>query len=213
VWVDNSIGTTATSIVHEIGHNQGLNHVECDDMGNPSAGNDPSYPDHPNGRTLNTGFGIRDFKMYPGDTTTDYMSYCNKRWVSPWTWAKVWTRIQTFTAQGSPLIVDPEPVLRFGMYPSGSTSWWTALDRLDPERVAAGGEYVEFVLDGETVAREPAMLDTLTDGESVWVTVRMPGGDAEADFDSVRYVAADGTVNEGRRDEVSFYTQLDVPAQ
>ncbi|PRQ06549.1 zinc-dependent metalloprotease family protein [Enhygromyxa salina] len=209
VWVNNSMGITATSIVHEIGHNQGLNHVECDDMGNPSAGNDPSYPDHPEGRTLNTGFGIRDFKMYPGDTTIDYMSYCNKRWVSPWTWAKVWSRIQTFTAQGSPIIVDPEPVMRFGMYPSGSTSWFTALERLDPERVPSGNARVDFILDGEVIAREPAMLDTLSDDVSVWVTARMPNGDPEAEFDAVRYVASDGEIHEARRDDVSFFTQID----
>ncbi len=207
VWVDGSIGITATSIVHEIGHDQGLRHVQCDDMGNPAADPDPSYPDHPLGRTLNTGFGIRDYSMYPGDTTTDYMSYCNKRWVSPWTWNKVWPRIQSFTAMASPFIFDPVPVLQFGMYPDGSESWWTALARLDPAR-GTDGAWVEFIDDGEVVARQPAQVDTLSDDESVWVTVRMPGGDPEAEFDSVRYVGLDKT-REARRDEVSFYTQLE----
>jgi hypothetical protein len=207
VWVDNSLGITATSIVHEIGHNQGLNHVECEDLNNPSDGNDPSYPDHPLGRTLNTGFGIRDFSMYPGETTIDYMSYCNERWVSPWTWNKVWSRIQQFTAQGSPLVVDPTPVMHFAMWGDGTQSWWTALARLDSQRVPDSG-WVEFVRDGEVFAREPAQIDMLTDDASMWVTVPMPNGDAEAEFDSVRYVAHD-QVTEARRDEVSFYTQVD----
>ena len=207
VWVDGNIGTTATSVVHEIGHNMGLNHVQCDDGGNPAAGPDPSYPDHPHGRTLNTGFGIRDFSMYPGETTTDYMSYCNKRWASPWTWNKVWPRIQAFTAMGSPLIVDPEPVLQFGMYPDGTESWWTALARLDPTR-DFDGAWVEFIDDGEVIAREPAQVDTLSDDVSVWVTVRMPNGDPEAEFDSVRYVSVD-KVREANRDEVSFFTQIE----
>jgi hypothetical protein len=209
VWVDSSMGITATSIVHEIGHNQGLNHVECDDMGNPSAGNDPNYPDAPHGRTLNTGFGIRDFSMYPGDTTTDYMSYCTKRWVSPWTWNKVWPRIQSFTEMGSPLVVDPEPVMQFGMYADGSTEWWTALARFDAERPPSPGR-VEFIDDGEVVAREPVWIDTLSDDQSMWVRARMPGGDHEFEFDSVRYVSAeDEAVHEARHDEVSFYTDLD----
>ena len=207
VWVDSSLGITATSIVHEIGHNQGLNHVQCDDMGNPAEGPDPSYPDHPLGRTLNTGFGIRDYEMYPGDTTMDYMSYCTDRWVSPWTWNKVWTRIQQFTAQGSPLIVDPTPVMHYAMWGDGTTSWWTALARLDPQRVPDPG-YVEFVLDGQVIAREHAQIDMLTDDASVWVTARMPNGDAEAEFDSVRYVGHEETA-EAQRDEVSFYTQVD----
>jgi hypothetical protein len=209
VWVDSSLGITATSIVHEIGHNQGLQHVACDDMGNPAADPDTSYPDHPLGRTLNTGFGIRDYSMYPGETTIDYMSYCTDRWVSPWTWNKVWPRIQSFTAMGSPLPpVEPEPVLQFGMYPDGTESWWTALARLDPERALDHDTWIEFLDDGEVIAREPAQVDTLTDDQSIWVTVRMPGGDPEAEFDSVRYVAP-GSAREARRDEVSFYTQLE----
>ncbi|HVH99277.1 MAG TPA: zinc-dependent metalloprotease family protein, partial [Enhygromyxa sp.] len=187
VWVDSSIGITATSIVHEIGHNMGLAHVACNAGNNPAADPDPSYPDHPDGRTLNTGFGIRDYSMYPGETTTDYMSYCIDRWVSPWTWNKVWPRIQSFTEMGSPLIVDPEPVLQFGMYPDGTESWWTALARLDPTRTPDDAR-IEFVLDGEVIARERAQVDTLSDDASIWVTVRMPNGDPEAEFDSVRYV-------------------------
>jgi hypothetical protein len=208
VWIENSLGVTATSAVHEIGHDQGLRHVQCDDMGNPAADPDPSYPDAPLGRTLNTGFGIRDYQMYPGDTTIDYMSYCNKRWVSPWTWNKVWTRIQALTAEGSPDIVDPTPVMHFAIWGSGKTSWWTALDRLDPERPPDSGR-VEFVLGGEVIAREPAFIDILSDDKSMWVTVPMPNGEDEAEFDSVRYIAQDDTVYEARRDEVSFYTQVD----
>ena len=210
VWVENNISTTATSTVHEIGHNQGLNHVECNDMGNPSAGNDPSYPDHPDGRTLNTGFGIRNFLMFPGDTTIDYMSYCNKRWISPWTWAKIWPRIQSFT-EASPL-VTPDPVMHFAMYPDGSTSWFTSLAYLDSEREPDAAR-IEFELDGEVIARELAQVDVLSDDETVWVTVRMPEGD-ELDFDTVRYIdlATDETV-EARHDEVKFYTQLDLGPQ
>jgi hypothetical protein len=209
VWVDNDVGTTATSIVHEIGHNQGLQHVQCDDMGNPADGPDPSYPDHPLGRTLNTGFGIRDFSMYPGETTIDYMSYCTDRWVSPWTWNKVWTRIQAFTEMGSPLVVDPPtPVMHFAMWGDGTQTWWTALARLDPQRLPDTG-WVEFVKDGEVFARSPAQIDMLTDDESMWVTVPMPNGDPEAEFDSVRYVAGEDDIHEASREDVSFYTQVD----
>lgn len=212
VWVEQDIDTTAFSTVHEIGHNQGLNHVECNDNGNPSAGNDPSYPDHPDGRTLNTGFGIRNFLMFPGDTTIDYMSYCTKRWVSPWTWAKIWPRIQSFT-EASPLVSDPDPVMHFAMYPDGSTSWFTSLARLDPER-GPDSARIDFERDGEVIARQLAQVDVLSDGESVWVTVPMPGGDHELEFDTVRYVdLASDAVHEARHDDVKFYTELDLGPQ
>jgi len=209
VWVENNISITATSVVHEIGHDQGLNHVQCDEPGAPqSDGNDPSYPDHPLGRTLNTGFGIRSFKTFPGDDTKDYMSYCSKRWVSPWTWAKVWSRIQQKTVQGSPNTV-PEPVLHFAMYGDGSESWFTALARLDPERAPDAG-MVEFLADGEIIAREQAQIDVLSDDVSVWVTVPMPGGDPEAAFDSVRYVdLASDDVHEAGRERIEFFTALE----
>ena len=208
VWVDGSISTTAFSTVHEIGHNQGLSHVECDDMGNPSTGNDSTYPDHPIGRTLNTGFGIRNFEMFPGDTTIDYMSYCNQRWVSPWTWAKVWTRIQAFTEMGAPIVVEPDPVMHFSMLGDGSESWFTSLARLDPSRTPDAG-LVEFELDGQVIASERAQVDQLTDDHGVWITVPMPNGDAEAQFDTVRYIdLATDEVHEARRGEVSFFTQL-----
>ena len=210
VWVEGNISTTATSVVHEIGHNQGLNHVECDDMGNPSADNDPSYPDHPDGRTLNTGFGIRNFQTFPGDETIDYMSYCNKRWVSPWTWDKIWGRIQQKTAQGSPdMVPDPDPVIHFALYGDGSESWFTALSRRDTSDIAEAG-YVEFIADGETIAREGAHLDVLSDDQSIIVTAQMPNDDPEAEFDTIRFVDfATEAVHEASRESVKFYTQLD----
>lgn len=212
VWVDSNIGTTATTVVHEIGHNMGLNHIDCDDMGNQAAGVDPSYPDHPNGRTLNTGIGIRDFRMYPGATTIDYMSYCNKRWVSPWTWNKVWPRIQQFTAMGSPFVSgEPEPVLQYAINADGSEQWWTALAYLDPQRAPDQAE-VEFVVGGEVIARQAAQIDTLSDDQTVWITVRMPDGDAEAQFDEVRFVTPDA-VRTAERRQVSFFTDLDVQLQ
>ena len=212
VWVNDSMGITATSIVHEIGHNLGLRHVQCNDMGNPAADPDTSYPDHPLGRTLNTGFGIRDFSMYPGETTIDYMSYCTKRWVSPWTWGKIWPVIQNNTTLGSPFEVNPDPfpVLQLGIYPDGTTEWWTALSRMDLARNPPSGDArVEFLTDGKVMHREPARLETLSDGASVWVTVPMPGGLEEAPFDAVRFTTIGGQIYEVTRDEVRFFTQMD----
>src|SRR5690606_23476564 len=61
-----SKSSTAETIVHEVGHNQGLNHIQC--AGANSDGPDASYPDHPLGRIINTGFGVRNFQVYGGET-------------------------------------------------------------------------------------------------------------------------------------------------
>jgi hypothetical protein len=101
------------------------------------------------------------------------------------------------------------PVLHLGIWAEGEPTWWTALDRPDRNRVPSAA-WVEFMLDGEVIAREPATIDVLSDDESQWITVPMPNGDAEAEFDSVRFVSPGSVVIEGDRDEVTFFTQVEL---
>lgn len=177
-----SKSSTAETIVHEVGHNQGLNHVEC--PGGNSAGNDSSYPDHPQGRIMNTGFGIRNFQVYGPETTLDYMTYCGPVWVSDWTWNKVWNRISQFTAQGD-VGLPQTPVLRHAIYEDGSEEWWNSLTVLSNDELSANTE-VEFVRDGVVVATTLAKREVLSDDSTIWITAPLPAGETIDSFDLVR---------------------------
>jgi hypothetical protein len=197
LWRNNKT-SVAETVVHEIGHDQGLSHIEC--QAADAAGPDASYPDHPNGRTLNTGFGITNFTLYPGNSTFDYMTYCGPTWTSDWTWGRVWNRIQSFTAQGDNMPF--EPVLHHAIYPDGTEEYWTSVARIDPERLS-GTHEVEFVDDGIVIAAMPSMVDTLSDGETIWVTTPLPEGGLEAEFDLVRDITAAG-VSEVTVDDIKL---------
>ena len=69
------------TVIHEIGHNQGLAHIYCPNASSPAAGADPSYP-YADGHIGIWGFSIRSFELYPPDIGHDYMTYCASQWPS-----------------------------------------------------------------------------------------------------------------------------------
>lgn len=187
LWRTNK-SSTAETIVHEIGHDQGLSHIQCN--GADSAGPDSSYPDHPLGRTLNTGFGIRNFTLFPGGSTFDYMTYCGPTWTSDWTWGRVWNRIQQFSASGDQ--VPLTPVLHHAIYEDGTHEYWTSEARIESERLS-GLHEVEFEFDGVVIGSSPSMVDVLSDDKTIWITTPLPEGGLAAQFDLIRDITADGT--------------------
>jgi len=171
---------TANTIVHEIGHNQALRHVACPNPGQDAANPDPTYP-HPDGETMNRGFGVRTFRLYDDDDY-DYMSYCEPSWVSDWTWAKTFFRIQVMTEweHGSGFAAPPtQPLLRGQVSPDGRNVWWIEEGALDKERIS-GHRRVTFDLDGDKVA-QLAVVQPISDSEVVWVSTPLP-----ANFERVR---------------------------
>ncbi len=183
LWRQNK-SSTAETVVHEIGHNLNLNHIAC--QGANSAGPDGSYPDHPNGRILNTGFGLRNFQVYGAETTLNYMSYCGPVWTNDWTTNKIWNRIQQFTAQGDAGLPQA-PVLRHAIYADGTEEWWTSLEVIRPEEYTATTQ-VEFVRDGKVVTTSFAKREVLSDDLTVWVTAPLPTDADIETFDLVREI-------------------------
>ena len=157
VWHANR-ATAAETFVHEIGHEQGRQHIACS---GGEAGVDNSYP-HSGGDI--GGYGTDVFR-YPVDTHLpsdhDYMTYCQSTWVSEWGWNKVYPWIEEISSweleddDGS----SKRPLL-FAFVRDGEVeSAWTAHDYWDAD-AAQGWETVELTLAGEPVTVDALHIAT-----------------------------------------------------
>ena len=138
LWL-NSFTSTRNTIVHEVGHCEGLGHVEC-----PMQGMAPFEPyPYENGKIGVTGFGIRDFSLHGADINYQYMTYCggaNTSWASDWDWNRNWQRIALFSGPDYEQELVQEPVLHGVLGADGVEHWWTAMDRFDPETISGNHE-------------------------------------------------------------------------
>jgi hypothetical protein len=95
VWSRASIGvgyggaTSAETMVHEVGHAHGRNHV---DGGCGSGGGDNEYP-HEGGVIGVRGYDWRADKLVDPDSTYDFMTYCSPVFLSDHNFDKLHTRI------------------------------------------------------------------------------------------------------------------------
>lgn len=154
VWHPN-ISTTADTFVHEIGHEQGRQHVACS---GEEGGPDPFYPN-------NTGdtdsYGTDVFRK-PTDTHPktdhDYMSYCQSTWVSEYGWQQVTPWIATISSWelGDGGELERVPLLFGQVGADGQARWWVAEDYWDPGALR-GSERIELRVGGELVADQPGL--------------------------------------------------------
>ncbi|MEM7153426.1 MAG: hypothetical protein AAF799_11330 [Myxococcota bacterium] len=123
-WWGGNAATTVITMIHELGHTQGLRHVAC--AGTEGAP-DPSYP-WPGGITNTWGFGIHDESLHAPGTSRDYMTYCAGYWVSGFTWRKTFDVIRTLSGwdgQAPDPGSSPGMVVHAAIYGDGRSDWWT----------------------------------------------------------------------------------------
>ena len=175
---NNVFGTRGT-VVHEIGHNEGLQHVYCPFA--MSASPDPNYP-FENGVIGYWGFGILSFELYAPDNHYDYMSYCGPSWASRWSFRKTFERQRILTSwdyedSGSN---GDEKTLLFGQIDAaGEEFWWTAHGTMPSTADPYGQDYdhaIELRQAGETVDLLPAVIRYTNDYSTAWIVSELPEG-------------------------------------
>jgi hypothetical protein len=134
-------GTSAETMVHEVGHAHGRNHV---DGGCGSGGGDSEYP-HEGGL-----IGVRGYDWRPGSlvdpaSTWDFMTYCSSVFVSDHNFDKLHGRITSVRAAYHGLGGPPVSYWALYVMPDGAMAW--GRDRQLRQPPGAFDEPVEL-LDG-----------------------------------------------------------------
>lgn len=159
------------TFVHEVGHCQGRYHIRCS---GGEAGTDDNYP-YPNGRIGVWGYGIHDTKLRSPTGFRDYMSYCDRSFVSDYGWDLTYAYIKelsSWDAAAPPPAPDAGPLLLGTVYTDGTSQWWTTHGSV-PRRGSGPTTLLEFTADGETVAL-PASFADIPHSTAHAVAVRLP---------------------------------------
>ena len=166
-----TLGATANTFVHEIGHTQGRRHVACSgDEGGP----DPSYP-YEAGDIGIWGFGVLDFSLYNPSSSKDYMTYCGNTWVSDWTWNKVFPFIQEMTGWDAASQVPERQDILVGLIdPDTGDETWFLTQGSTRHRVANPGDVFEFTANDGTTTLLPSTLEDMGEG-GYNIVVPLPG--------------------------------------
>jgi hypothetical protein len=202
----NNVSGTAGTVVHEIGHNEGLAHVFCPFA--QAASPDPTYP-YQNGQLGTWGFGIISLQLKSPDNHYDYMSYCGPSWVSSWSWNKTFNRVRTLTTwdyeapetggldfAAGPAGYAERDMLIGSMNADGTEFWWTSHGTLPTGADPYGqdyGNYLELRGGGELLDTLPAVVRYTNDFSTAWVMAELPAEHASLDSvdEIVRYDDAD----------------------
>ncbi len=181
----NSVTSTADTVVHEVGHTEGMQHVFCPYA--QAASPDPTYP-YQNGLLGQWGFGIINFELHGPDNNYDFMSYCEPSWVSTWSWHKSFSRIRTLTSweyedqagfdyELGPTGYAEKDLLIGSLNGDGTEFWWTSHGTLPSNADPYGDEYahhVELRSDGELIAVLPSVVRYTNDYSTAWLMSELP---------------------------------------
>lgn len=97
-------GKTSQIAAHEVGHNLGMQHTPCG-----VSSYDPSYP-YANASIGQYGLDVAAGKLYLPTTNRDFMSYCDPKWVSDYTYKYLYNRQNLTGGAAAAMVVGPSAV-------------------------------------------------------------------------------------------------------
>jgi hypothetical protein len=95
------------TMAHEVGHNHGRDHAPCPQSG--ISGIDPSFP-YANGAVGVFGWDARSQSLI-SPAATDIMGYCNKKWISDYTYDGLVNRVALINGALQSQVTTGEPAL------------------------------------------------------------------------------------------------------
>ena len=140
-WYADLPDAAAATVVHEIGHNHGRQHVACSGEGDP----DPLYP-IAGGSTGREGWGVIDGIFRPA-SHADFMTYCDPSWVSAYGWNLAFHRAAVVTENADADVGEARPVLIATEDGAGGLRWQTLSAHMPAEAPTAS---LDVVHDGIT---------------------------------------------------------------
>ncbi len=180
-WMRASIGLhvkwshewSVRNATHEVGHLQGLAHVEC--PGKEADQLDPTYP-YEDGLIGSWGYGLFDYVLRDPAVAHDYMSYCyDGWWVSDWTWTKTFQRITLLTSwdmQDHQQAARKKTLLVGSIGADGQRSWWTTKGRIPADKLADAGR-PRASLDGLAI-NLPSLRTPVPDADAELIAIELP---------------------------------------
>jgi hypothetical protein len=162
-------GDAEDTTAHELGHALGRDHAPC---GIPDPNDvDPSWPEdalHKNALIGGYGYDFELSRLVKPKPTKDVMSYCTPSWVSDYTYAGLFERLQAIATQGGSAqsVQRPQAVRVARIRRSGDSRWLGARTKVG----LVAGTHVELLdTQGGVVARIPARFAPVDHGPGGYV--------------------------------------------
>jgi hypothetical protein len=183
------------TMAHEVGHNHGRNHSPCVPQGGSISGVDPQFP-YDGAKLTLWGYDARSKKLVnpagdpnrSNDDATDIMGYCNKQWMSDYTYDGIVDRVAAVNSTPK-IIVNPDvlSLWRTLLLDDQGPRWGIPVDELAPpsgtaepaEVLDAKGNVIANIVVYRTEVSDIGAAQVLVpEPKPDWYAVRVSGSPA-----------------------------------
>ena len=183
------------TMAHEVGHNHGRNHAPCVPQGGSISGVDGDFP-YDGAKLTLWGYDSRSKKLVnpagdpnrSNDDVTDIMGYCNKQWMSDYTYDAIVNRVAAVNGANK-VVVNPDvlSLWRTLLLDDDGPRWGIPVDELAPpsgtaepaEVLDAKGNVIATIVVYRTEVSDIGAAQVMVpEPKPDWVSVRVTGAGA-----------------------------------